>query len=490
MRRLIAMMLVLCMAVPFAACRKENEEVPDTSSSGHGTNDPIFDESEYLASLPDVKYDSDFHVLCTIQTGSAPENFYDVTEESSDTVASAVYRRNLAVEERYLITLIYHALEGNRGGANAFATEIRTSAESGSGYDLIIGQNYYVLPTATEGYLQNLLDSDYFHWDEVWYNASINEHGIINNNLYGASGTYIMSQISYAMAIFFNKDFFDAGQHAYDLYELARNHEWTYEVLYELSADYYTDEGTLGIVDDQDVFGYVYNSHGVENSILASDCPIVYTNSDGTLTIDDYYSTHLIKVFNDYYSFFNESAGTRRFADDFTPTEQLGGGKALFANSRIGMMIVCDEMRNSDYRIGVLPMPMYDTAQRDYYTGTMRWELFYIPINADLEKSSIVLEYLNYTSEKYVLPAYWDNAIFQKADEAKDAEMLELVRSSLYYDFASFFGFAMGGIYGGPVDTGGVKKLIEDGNPGLSSWWSANRETFRQALADVLEDYG
>ena len=496
MKRFVLICLILGVVFPFAACGKEPEgPQTDTSSAPPAADDTEFDEAAYLASLPDVTYEGDYKILCTEETGSTPENFFDVFEESSDVVESAVFRRNIAVEERFECRLQYTALPGNNTAGTAFATEIRTSVDAGGSlcYDLILGQNYYVLPTAVEGYLQNLLDTDQLHWEEEWYNEGINSSGAINGKLWAASGSFNMSQISYAMALFFNKDFYASEGYPYDLYELVRTNQWTYEILYELTANYYHDEGTLsGVVDDNDIFGYYYNVHGVENSILGSDVPMVFVEADGSFSIDDYYSTRLIDVFDSYYHYFNECVGTRRSSSDYVPTIMLGTGKTFFANSRVGMMIVCDEMRNSSYRIGVLPMPMYDTSQERYLTGTMRWEMFYIPRNDDLEKSATVLEYLNYTSEKYVVPAYWDNALVQKVDRAEDWEMLELIKSTLYYDFAFVYGFAMGGIYWheGNSSSGGVKDLIEGRYNALSSWWSSNREVFRRALADVVESYG
>ncbi|MBR7098431.1 MAG: hypothetical protein IKC59_03370 [Clostridia bacterium] len=494
MKRILAILLVFCMVLPFAACNGGKDTPEETKNNQTPNGDVAFNEQEYLNSLPIINFDGEeFKVLCTTQTASEPENFFDVFEETSDVVESAVFRRNSAVEERFDLTMKYNALPGNRDKASEFSTEIRTSVDAGAGlgYDLIVAQNYYALPTSTEGYLHNLLGTNQLHWDMEWYNADINENGVINDKLYGASGTFNMSQISYAMAVFFNKNYYESMGLEENLYDLVRNKKWTYEKLYELTAEYYEDNGTLtGAVDNEDTFGYVYNSHGVEASIVAADCPVVFTNSDGSLTIDDYYNIHLVDVFEDYYHYFNECNGVRRLASDEAPSEQIGKGKALFANNRIGMMVVCDEMRNSDFDIGVLPMPLFDENQDDYYTSTMRWELFYIPSNADLEKSAIVLEYLNYSSEKHVLPAYWETALNNRANAAEDSEMLHLVRDTLYYDFATFFGFAMGGIYGGPYAEGGVKELIETGNKGLSRWWQQNLVMFRTSLEDVLDSYG
>ena len=323
-----------------------------------------------------------------------------------------------------------------------------------------------------------------------WYNANINKNGVINGNLYGASGSYIMSQISYAMGMFFNKVYYENNQFEDDLYELVRNRQWTYEKLNQMAADYYVDSNNNTLRDENDIYGYVYHLHGIEASIVGSDCPIVEFDENGTPTIDNYYDQHLIDVFEDYFKFYNNSRGVWLNKPDAGPTTYLGDGKALFASAQLGMMVDCPQLRNSSFEYGIVPMPLYDEAQEDYLSYTMRWELFYIPSNVDFERSAIVLEYLNYTSEKTVVPAYWETALNERAaDTSNDSEMLHLIRDTLYYDFASFFGMEMGGIYRDPTGVGGIPTLIENGNSGIASWWNSGRDKFAASLEDIIKKY-
>ena len=478
MKKFLFLALIFCMVLPLAACGGKDDDGTQTTPPGQdsqGTGDT------YLDSLPSVDYDMyEYQVLCTTQT----EGFYNVTVEDQDPVSSSVYERNAAVEAKYNVIFKYTSMDGNNTGKEAFATAIRTSCQLDKGYDLIVGQQYYCLPAATEGNLHDLATSQYLHWDEAWYSPKINENASVNGKIYGASGSYIMSQISYAMATFYNKELWDALNTGDDLYQQVRDYEWTYEKLYEFTANYFTDTDQNNAKGDGDVFGYVYNTHGVAASIAASDTPITTRNADGSMTILDYYTPHLVSVFEDYFDYYNNSLGVYRRSDDFGPAIMLASGNAMFACAQLGVMNDCTELKNSSYHYGVLPMPLYDEEQSEYFTYTMRWELFYVPSNADLDRSTIILEYLNYTSEKYIIPAYWEEALtLRAADDEQDSEMMYIVRDALWYDFVTFFNHEI------PMRDA-VASQINNGSTRLSSWWNSNKDILEANLQSVLEKYG
>lgn len=477
MKKTIAFMLALLCMLPLAACGKKNHSPSGTGESG--TNAPTGDS--YLDSLPVRDYNgADYHVLCTTQTA----NFYDIAQDSGDNVESAVFSRNSIVSDRYHVNFRHKQLDGNRTGAQAFAAEIRTSVQLDSGYDLIVGQNYYCLPIATEGNLQDLAASAWLHWEEPWYSQKINDNAAVNGKIYGASGTYIMSQISYAMGTFYNKELWEAGNHEEDLYQLAREHRWTFEKLNEFVTDQFQDANHNEMIDAEDRFGYVYHELGIPASIAASDLPITTKDAEGKLTILDYYSTRLTDVFDSYYTFYNDSNDTFKVSGDFSPARMLSAGRSLFGAEQLGALTYCNELKDSEYHIGVLPMPLYDEEQSDYVTYTMRWELFYIPSNADFERSAIVLEYLNYVSESVVIPAYWEKALNKKAADApQDSEMMYLVKDGLWYDFVTFFNHEVS-------MRDAVATLIDSRNRRISNWWSSNKETFQKNLEKVVETYG
>ena len=87
MKRILAILLVFCMVLPFAACNGGKDTPEETKNNQTPNGDVAFNEQEYLNSLPIINFDGEeFKVLCTTQTASEPENFFDVFEETSDVV--------------------------------------------------------------------------------------------------------------------------------------------------------------------------------------------------------------------------------------------------------------------------------------------------------------------------------------------------------------------------------------------------------------------
>lgn len=198
----------------------------------------------------------------------------------------------------------------------------------------------------------------------------------------------------------------------------------------------------------------------------------------------DYYSPRLVQVFESYYAFYNDAVDAFKMNDDFDPAVMLGAGRTLFACAQLGVLNDCTELKDSKFHVGVLPMPLYDTTQKDYVTYTMRWELFYIPVNADFDRSTIVLEYLNYASEQLIIPAYWEMALNKRAADApQDSEMMYIVKDALWYDFVTFYNHVI------PMRDA-VASLINNRNSRIANWWKSNKETYQQELDKVINDYG
>lgn len=482
-KKVLLMLLVLCMILPMAVACGDNEGgTPSGTTAASGDPGSTNAPENYEDTIPERDYDlEEFHVLCTTQT----EGFYNVTEDMKDPVSEAVFKRNDAVEERFNIVFKYTSMNGNSNGKEEFLTALSNSTTMGDdGFDLVVGQNYYCLPVAAEGKLQDLASSPYLHWDEKWYSQKINDSADINGRIFGASGSYIMSQISYAQAILYTKELFEGLYPDVDLYQKVRDMEWTRELLTEYATGRYLDNDGDHRPSDADDFGYVYNGHGVAAAVVASDVPIATVDENGDLTVLNYYNEHSEKVFTEYYRFFNQTQGVFKRSDDHGPAIMIGQGRTLFACAMLGSMHDCADLKNSELHFGVLPLPLFDSNQTEYFTHTMRWELFYIPVNADFERSAIILEHLNYQTEKFVIPAYWEEALtLRAADSDQDSEMMYLVRDALWYDFVTFFNFE--------VDMrDAIASQISNKSSRFTVWWNQNKDRLQTALENTLEKYG
>ncbi|MGM9683851.1 MAG: hypothetical protein ACI3XQ_09655, partial [Eubacteriales bacterium] len=290
---------------------------------------------------------------------------------------------------------------------------------------------------------------------------------------------YLMSQISSAMGILYSKDMYESLKYEDDLYELVKNKEWTLEKLNLMTQDVYQDLNNSATVDDADRFGFYGNGHSINGLLYGFDCPVTNYLDDGSVSIANYYNEHLVSVFDNLYRFFNDNNNVIRGGDSDNLVA-VSSGKTLFASTWIDTLI-SERMRNSADRIGILPNPLFDTEQEEYYSYMQRWDLMYIPTNADFERSTIVLEYLNFTSAEYMVPRYWETSLSLKgADEEADKEMLQIIRDSLFYDFVMVFNTEMGGM------KDAVAFLISSRSNSLSSWWQQNEKKYSESL-EILQ---
>ena len=101
-----------------------------------------------------------------------------------------------------------------------------------------------------------------------------------------------------------------------------------------------------------------------------------------------------------------------------------------------------EELRAMEADFGILPYPKQTKAQAQYKTSSRdQHTLFGIPADAaDVDFAGLMAEALCVASNKIVIPAYYDIALkskFSRDDES--AEMLDIIRNGLNFDFGIVF---------------------------------------------------
>lgn len=472
----------LCLCLLFCASCAGNDLPQDETDStaapsdGEGTKDP---EAEYLAQLPVRDYENaDFRILVT----NAFDNYFDADEETTDVVEKSTLVRNTIVEDQYGVILQYKAMDGNASGSATFVTEVRTSVDGNMPYDLIVAQSYYMMSLAEEGYLQDLYGAEYLNIDLDWYHHGINANATINEHMYGASGDFVISQIATVLGLLYNKGMYTALGYEENIYDLVRDHEWTFEKLNSMVTDVYQDLNNNWYVDEGDRFGLTGVPQMARALLSGMGNYLTSRDEDDLPTIEGYYSDRLLSSFDKVLNFYKQDDVTWYNANT-SSLNLLVQNQALFACLSMQYMI-SPEVRDCEQKIGIVPMPLYQAGD-DYVSEMQRWEMLFIPRGADFERACIVTDYLNYTTYSKVLPEYWDAALLLRgSDKADDAEMMSLLRSTMYFDVAHIFNSYFSG-YG---DLAGG--LIMVNSNALTSKWNTNKATFEDGIIALLEAYG
>ena len=477
LKRAIAVILLLSMLFCTLACGKKDSEEGEDGVTTAATDT---EEEDYLSTLRKMDDGGkEFRVLVTEQL----ERFYDQQNASSVVVDNAAYQRNQTVNDLFNTKLVYTSLDGNASGANAFSTEIATTTMSGEGcYDLIVGQNYYTLPLVTESMYHNLMDSDTFNWSAEWYHSDINDGGTINGNLWGASGSFVVSQLAYAMACFYSKTVYEQNGFKYDLYDLVRRGAWTYDVFLELCTAF----DNTDMSESESTYGVVRHDHGVNGMFIGMGVEFVTKDSKGEWTFKEFYNSAFESVYEKIRALYNDYPSAMLNSSKTSISRGAIMSKTLFVQTLVDA-ILTDEilMASSAFTIGVLPMPKLNEDQEEYRTRVMRDELFLIPITADLERSALVTEVLNYVTWDIVNEAYWETALeLRSSDTSDDMEMLGIIAETVYKDTAQYFNEDLLRV------TSQVGLQVMDNEASFATWWAKNKKALNRQLASLNTIYG
>lgn len=481
MKKLISVILLLCMLLTvFAACKGDKKPPVDTSDEQQETEEP-----NYLDTLPSLDLEgAEYKMLISSQH----ETFYMQEEETGDIVESACFARNLSVEDRYKCEIFYVSMDGNASGQAAFQAAVQNSlsAAQKDAFNLVIGQNYYCLPLVSVGAYHNLRESEVLDLDAEWAHSAINNNGTINGKLYGASGSFVISQLTHALALYYNKNIFEDYGFAeqYDIYEIVRQGKWTYDLFYQMVISF--DD-----VDKDDpaaVWGLDRFYHAMVGLHVGFGNNPVTKNAEGEYTLDNYYNDALEQVYSKLRELYNDHAAVAKSED---LSKATGGNSAsmmdhlLFCMNYLHGSIETETFGKSEsHELGILPAPKYTEDQENYYTRIMRGDLYYIPKNADFETAALLTEALNYETYKIVYPEYWDKVVeFRAANTAEDREMVQILASTVYSSFAMYFTQDLNSI------DQQVAINVDANAASMSVWWGNNERLTNKKLERLLESY-
>ena len=481
MKKLISVILLLCMLLTvFAACKGDKKPPVDTS------DEQETEEPNYLDELPALDLEgAEYKMLISSQH----ETFYMQDAETGDIVESACFARNLSIEERYKCEILYVPMDGNASGKAEFQATVQNSisAAQADAFNLVIGQNYYCLPLVSVGAYHNLRESDVIDFDADWAHTAINNNGTVNGKLYGASGAFVISQLTHALALYYNKDIFEDYGFAeqYDIYEIVRNGKWTYALFFEMVTAFDdVDETSPSAVYGFDTFYHA--AIGLHTGF--GNNPII-KNAEGEYTLDNYYNTHLEDIYSKLRELYNDHAAVASEEDIAKVTNGDSGSRMdhlLFCMNYLhGALETAAFGKSESHELGILPAPKYDENQETYYTRIMRGDLYYIPKNADFETAALLTEALNYETYKIVYPEYWDKVVeFRAANTADDREMVQILAATVHSSFAEYYTYDLLDIH----QRVGSEALNNASS--MSVWWGNNQKLLGKKLEKLLETYG
>lgn len=438
--KLLCLLLACLFLVTSVGCGQSEE---NTENTGKGTGASSEAESEAVdrAHTPDDVPKMDFkgrEFRTLVQ--SVYKSDISVTDyDSADIVASAVYARNKVVGERLGVDIV----EATDMDYSGISGQLNTLVKSGTyDYDLVM---QHMIQAGNDALGDNFIDwytVPYMDFTREWYPKFAIDGLTVNGKMLIAVGDMLLATIDRTYCIFYDK------KHATDLgvddvSDVALNYEWTIDKLTEYSSTAYQDLNGDAKANPGDYFGFA-------NDCVNAYSVYYYCFDIGRVEIDDDYN--VILHYNDNNGkvvdaidklkklMIREGTYCWKGSGDADYLDMFMNEKVLFVGGIVGEALSTIRTYENDY--GILPYPMYDTLQKNYFTimggGVSTMEVpKYVAKEEDREFIGAVTECMCAETWRNVIPQYYDVALkYKGARDEKSVQLLDILLDARAVDVA------------------------------------------------------
>jgi hypothetical protein len=448
--KLLALLLVFAMVIPFAACADTgDEEVTTGSASSDGEMGDI--PEEFRHELPELNYNGKKVTILHAKGSGRNDELKVEGDFSSNQVSSAVNERNLAVEQQLGVKL--NVVENE--SADETAKTLQTSVNAAdTTYQIAMNATFVSVEPAINGIYKDLSTVEHLNRSKHYWTQGYNEMMTFgqHNKQFLLTGPVAISMFRYMFLTVFNITEF--GTHNIDVdkfYQDVKDGKWTLEyqkTLITQGGGTFQDNGD-GETDDKDFYGFATGgvisvdpymvASGIEMIVKDENTNALAFNGDAIRPL-----TELCAAVSDLY----ENKNTFFYADAGFDDIGFYGATEIFANKRAMMATTCfDGMEThlgklKEIQYGIVPMPKY--AENAEYQTYVQDQLSSLGIarsitgKNELSMLGAVLESLAFHSNKIVRPAYYENTLGKRVvDDPDSKEMLELMYDTMTFDFSS-----------------------------------------------------
>jgi hypothetical protein len=158
--------------------------------------------------------------------------------------------------------------------------------------------------------------------------------------------------------------------------------------------------------------------------------------------------------------------------------------RALFTTT--GLAATLNNLPNMENTYTILPQPKYDDNQKEYRSALFdNYSVMSIPITADADFVSLIVEALSIASEENVYTAYrYDTLQGTGVSDADSIEMLDIVFNNSTWDIATLLASKL---YMVSMVRRDVINNIQ--NSQISQTYDSRREEISNALKEVMEAF-
>ena len=512
-RKITALLLCLLLVASclLVACDKGGDDTSSgstgTTSTGNnsGTTDSKYldDNGRYWPSYSDSMRESligdrtEFRVL--VYDDTTQKTYYSEEIEpgkyttTDAKLTEAVTERNNLVSEKLGIDVkaVYTddvtttmrqemlAPSGTFDAAMPFLNGCATLAQEGALYDL------------REFEEQGIIDLS-----APWYDQNANESLSIQNKIYFTVSDMSIMQKIVSFSVTYNPELLATKFPNLDLFQTVIDGEWTLDKMLELGREFASDADGNGTQDYNDEWGLV-SSHGdAIQFYLASgetlcakdenDDPIISIGGARSLSV----SQKILGLLQqkDWIIHYQDilAQGVPTSEGSNTALRIFGEERALF---RVSAFSAIKKLRAYEIDYAIVPMPLADSTQTEYYTPCSAVYAYGIGIPSTLSRddarfAAYMIDVLSAGGKEYIATAYYDQILKNKdalSDTSKDVDILDLIFENVVYDVGYIYGFS--GL--STMHT----TLMASGSTDVSSHLESIRGQVNQKIEEVIAQF-
>lgn len=448
--KILAAVFVFIMLLSAASCASSGSETqvttngPEanaTESGSEAVTEPVSTEINALNVLGPNDFKNEKVVFYSSSYNGvwSTDLFYE--NNDGDILGSAIFRRNSTVSETYKVDL-----SEIKSGKKSFNAELSAAVKAeDDGFNLVYLGLADAASASVTGILHDLNRVENLNLDGQWWNQPTRKSWSIANRLYYATGDITTIDNMAIRMMYFNKSIV-TDKKLDSPYKLVDENGWVYEKFFEMVEAAASDATGNGVSIEDDVFGVVAQktfgfmmTMGSGEMLVSKDdddLPVPIMNGDTSRLVDvAEFLTDKISGHNSVY-----------LGADADIMNIFSSGRSLFMAE---VLQHAKTMRqNYDINFGLLPMPKYNSDQKDYHqycTGYCT-TVVGIPTNAKgevLDRASFILEAMAVESVNTVTPAYYEICLKGRySDDKESSEMIDIICSSVSSDLAEIFGWS------------------------------------------------
>ena len=436
--RILSLVLVLLMILPFAvACKKDKEP--------EGTGDNVDETIDYQAILgfgPEDNGGRNFKML--VSSSDAEE--HHAKELNSNFVNDAVFKRNIAVQDFFKITLETQIEPGDWADRNHFIEKVTTPIMSGDNeHDLIIGVSAIVGDILGNEYFLPVNQIDYIDLSKEWWVEGQYDNLQVNGNLFAVYGDMNLSLYSELHCFIFNAQMISFNS-LKSPYAMVANNEWLYSNVVEQTVVVGSGDGDNIVEIEEDTFGMIGATNPQRALLTGFNLEILGRNqSTGRPEFPAALTQNYINAYNMVSDAFTsneynlaQTADASGYSKHLTAMAQ---DRCLYLPAYV-KWITDPILTGMAGDFGVVPYPKLSAEQTGYYSqiATGATCTLFPKSLTDTDLPAKVATYMSYVGKSMVAEPYFQNYLKERLARSPEMqEMLETVRQTATMNLSTIY---------------------------------------------------